>query len=151
MINFYKLIILSSMDQLHEVKVGKGMMLMLMVIFSINAAVSKSIQFVFVVGQTQVIDVVIVALQCMNEALQKLSSIKLSNHLDFTVNKYILAERNPSSIAFLAFHWFPKAVWDFRVHLPFPLLSMCHPQWNLTSQSQARWTQKQPLCVFFRI
>lgn len=77
------------MDQLHEVKVGKGMMLMLMVIFSINAAVSKSIQFVFVVGQTQVIDVVIVvALQCMNEALQKLSSIKLSNHLDFTVNKY---------------------------------------------------------------
>ena len=89
MINFYKLIILSSMDQLHEVKVGKGMMLMLMVIFSINAAVSKSIQFVFVVGQTQVIDVVIVvALQCMNEALQKLSSIKLSNHLDFTVNKY---------------------------------------------------------------
>ena len=104
MINFYKLIILSSMDQLHEVKVGKRMMLMLMVIFSINAAVSKSIQFVFVVGQTQVIDVVIVALQCMNEALQKLSSIKLSNHLDFTVNKYILAERNPSSIAFLAFH-----------------------------------------------
>lgn len=46
------------MDQLHEVKVGKGMRLLLI---SLNAvAASKSIQFVFVVGQTQVIDVVIV-------------------------------------------------------------------------------------------